>query len=50
MLEVEQNTLWKINDCHQMLKQRPTEQYLHDSLKIQEESLERELGGKIHTL
>ena len=50
MLEAEQNTLWKINDCHQMLKQRPSEQFMHETLRIQEEALQRDLGGRIHTL
>lgn len=50
MDDIEKSTIWKINDCAQMLKHRPTDQFVAESLRITQEKLTRELGSRMGAL
>ena len=48
MDDIEKNTIWKISDCSHLIKQRPTESFVNESIKVIESKLSRELGGRIN--
>lgn len=50
MDDIEKNTIWKISDCSHLLKQRPSESFVNESIKAVESKLARELGGRINFL
>ncbi len=50
MDDIEKNTIWKISDCSHMIKNRPTEQFVTESLKNVNQQLTRELGGRLNLL
>jgi hypothetical protein len=46
-MDVEKKTLWRIQDCEEMLKKRITQEYVDDSIQGLEEKLTRDILSKI---
>lgn len=42
--KVEKKTLWKIQECEEMLKARVTEDFVNDSIKLMDERIKREVS------
>jgi hypothetical protein len=43
VIDAEKKTLWRINDCEEILRSKVTERYVDDSVRSMEEKLRRDV-------
>jgi hypothetical protein len=44
--DIEKNTLWKIKDCEELLKNRVSERYVNDAIEKIQESIQLDVNEK----